>query len=107
MEDINFDDASQKAIIPIDSADLLAEPLSKTILSVLKTAQYFMTDDAFDLEKYVDKIEPMIEESKEFVALANSFFIVVSQETLQEVKKSLELNQESFEEVSKNFTSLQ
>ena len=65
-----------------------------------------MTDDAFNLEKFVDKIEPMIEDSKEFVALANSFFIVVSQETLKEVKKSLELDQESFKEVSKNFTAL-
>ena len=50
-----------KSLVALDSSSLLALS-DKTVLEILKTTMYVLTDTNFNLESFISKIEPMIEQ---------------------------------------------
>ena len=64
-------------LVPLNSSSL--QTLSdKTVLEILKTTMYVLTDTNFSFEAFIAKIEPMIEQDASNVALAQTSFILVS-----------------------------
>ena len=82
-ENINVKVGSQKILTPLTSESLAL--LSEDTLNLLKCVQGVVTDESFSLQAFVEKLEPIIRQNPEYNPAALTQFVIVSNETLQDL----------------------
>ena len=87
IESVNVDSAPAKCFVMIDNS--IISSLDDDTQKILKVSTHVLTDDAFSLKDYVEKITPLIEADKEKSFLAKTSFITLPAETFASLQESV------------------
>ena len=94
-ENINVKVGSQKILTPLTSESLAL--LSEDTLNLLKCVQGVVTDESFSLQAFVEKLEPIIRQNPEYNPAALTQFVIVSNETLQDLLSTMARSEVDYE----------